>query len=59
MKKTAKWMVRTLTPITPGRTTWKDIKAFTDPMEADNWIYNYCRTHGCSAYDFKVIRVEG
>lgn len=59
MKKKTKWMVRTLAPIKPGKAVWVDVKAFTDAMEADNWIYNYCRAHRCSAYDFTVVRMEG
>jgi hypothetical protein len=52
MKK-ATWIVKAYTGYKTG---WQEIKSFSSPAAADEWLCNYVRANGYSITDFNIIR---
>jgi regulator of protease activity HflC (stomatin/prohibitin superfamily) len=51
MKK-ATWIVKAYTGYKTG---WQEIKSFSSPAAADEWLCNYVRANGYSITDFNII----
>lgn len=49
------WVVR----VNQGLAGWKDFKTFKSAATADNWLCEFCRSHGYSMTDFNLVKREG
>lgn len=52
MKK-ATWIVKAFTGYKTG---WQEIKRFSNPAAADEWLCNYVRANGYLITDFNIVR---
>lgn len=35
---------------------WKELKRFSDPKQADQWLTSYIKVHGFTPSDFTIVR---
>lgn len=53
-KKSTVWVAR----VNRGLAGWQDLKTFTNPADADNWLCDFVGSHGYWMNDFNLVRRE-